>query len=69
MRKLLPVLMFSLFLFGCTGSPDKSKESTPEETETVINEKTIQELEESAKEIIDEAEELAKEVDDLIQNL
>lgn len=69
MKKNLFILMSALFLFGCSGSPDQTKESTSEESETVVEEKKLQDLENTTREIIDEAEDLAGEVDSLIQSL
>ena len=69
MKKHLSVLFLALFLFGCSGNPDQAKDTGAEETETIIVDENLQNLENSTKELIEEAEELASEVDSLIQNL
>ena len=69
MKKNLAILLLALFAFACSGNSDQTKETTPEETETIIVDENVQSLESAAKEITDEAEELASEVDSLINNL
>ena len=69
MKKTLSVLFLALFLFGCSGNPDQAKDTAAEETESIIVDEDLQNLEKAAKEIIEEAEELASEVGSLIQNL
>ena len=69
MKKHLSVLFLALFLFACSGNPDQAKDTSAEETESIIVDENLQNLENATKEIIEDAEELASEVDSLIQNL
>ncbi len=74
MKKISALLVATLFLFACSGTPDQPKESSKVESETVdteviVDDTTFQSLENTANEIADEAEELATEVENLIDNL
>lgn len=74
MKKILSIFVPALFLVACSGSPDQGKESATDESatveqQTIVDDETIQSLENTANNIADEAEELATEVESLIDNL
>jgi len=68
MKKLLLLLVFAIFFFGCDNSIKKDANEEKEIIETV-DESNVEKIEQKAEEVQKKTEELIQEIDELTKDL